>query len=400
MLPFGKFKCNPGYNMSIQTDYFPLGIAKGEAFCNRVSERKQLVNNIHKNKHSIVISTRRYGKSSLVLYSLEESNIYYERVDLFVAVSIKTIQDQIMRGVKNLINQVSTAPEQAIGFIKNYIQGLKSKWIVGTDGINIELIPEENGEPGIIIMEALQMLENFLNKKKKKAIFFIDEFQEVGVLANNSGIEGAIRQVAQESENLCFIFSGSNRHILASMFDDKSSPLYMLCDRVIIDRISENDYIAYLNKIAIRTWKKNLEEPVISEIFRLTERHSYYMNVLCDKIWSHCTDTMHTIHTMPTVGIVQSKWHDYVLQEESKVAKELSSLNISQKKIMITIAQGVVFNLTSKDILRKFNLTSAAIIKSIRLLEEKDYLKKNKNGEYFIVDPLIKSSLQLFYPKL
>lgn len=125
---------------------------------------------------------------------------------------------------------------------------MKSKWIVGTDGVNIELIPEKGSDPANVIMESLQMLENILKKKGKKAVFFIDEFQEIGVLANSSGIEGAIRHVAQESENLCFVFSGSNRHILANMFDDRSSPLYMLCDRISIDRISVIEHVA--NKLS------------------------------------------------------------------------------------------------------------------------------------------------------
>lgn len=375
-------------------NYFPLGIAKGEAFCNRIAERKQLISNTQRNKHTIVISPRRYGKSSLVLCSLEEIKFPYERVDLFVAVSVKTIEDQILKGVKNLIGKVSTVPEQAVGFIKNYIKSLKSKWIVGTDGVNIELIPEKGSDPANTIMELLQMLENVLSKKGKKAVFFIDEFQEIGVLANSTGIEGAIRHVAQESENLRFIFSGSNRHVLANMFDDRSSPLYMLCDRITIDRIGEQDYIAYLNKVAKKTWKKYLDQAVIAEIFKLTERHPYYMNVLCDKLWIYCADNL------PTVENVENAWKDYVLQEESKIAKDLSSLNTSQKKILIAVAQGISKDLTSKETLQKFNLTSAAVVKSLKLLEEQDYLNRNKKGEYFLVDPLIKASLIIFYPNV
>lgn len=373
-------------------NYFPLGIAKGEAFCNRISERKQLINNIERNKHTLVISPRRYGKSSLVLYCLEETAFSYERVDLFVAVSAKTIEEQILNGVRNLINKISTAPEQAVGFITNYIKHLKSKWIVGTDGINIELIPEKDSNPASVIMESLQMLENLLNKKSKKAVFFIDEFQEIGVLANTTGIAGAIRHVAQESENIRFIFSGSNRHILATMFDDRSSPLYMLCDRINIDRISERDYTEYLNKVARKTWGKELELTVIEEIFKLTERHPYYMNVLCDKLWVYYSEHI------PTTKTVEDVWQDYVLQEESKIAKELGSLNTSQKKILIAVSKGVCNDLTSKETLNKFNLTSAAVIKSLKLLEEQDYLGRHKKGDYFIVDPLIKSSLVLFYP--
>lgn len=375
-------------------NYFPLGIAKGEAFCNRVHERKQLISNTEKNKHTIVISPRRFGKSSLVLSSLEETNLPYERVDLFVAVNVKTVEEQILKGVKNLLTRISSVPEQAVGFIKNYIKSLKSKWIVGTDGVNIELIPEKGSDSASVIMESLQMLENVLSKKNKKAVFFIDEFQEIGVLAHASGIEGAIRHVAQESENLRFIFSGSNRHILANMFDDRSSPLYMLCDRITINRIHEQDYIAYLNKIAQKTWKKNLNSIAIDEIFKLTERHPYYMNVLCDKVWTYSGKKL------PTIEVINIVWEEYILQEESKIAKDLSSLNTSQKKILIAISQGISKDLTSKDILRKFNLTSAAIIKSLKLLEEQDYVGRYKNGEYFIIDPLIKASLIKFYPNM
>lgn len=373
-------------------NYFPLGIAKGDAFCNRVLERKQLIYNIHKGQHTIIISPRRYGKSSLVLRSLEEASLHYERVDFFVAVNAKTIEDQILKGVKNLITKVSSIPEQAVSFIKNYIRNLKSKWVVGTDGINIELIPGKENDSVSVIMESLQMLENILQKKSVKAVFFIDEFQEIGILANSRGIEGAIRHVAQESENLRFIFSGSNRHILANMFDDRSRPLYMICDRIIIDRIDENDYAAYLNKVAKKSWKKQLNKPVIDEIFRITERHPYYMNVVCDKLW-RCSG-----NKLPTAEMVSSVWKDYVLQEESKIAKDLGSLNISQKKILIAIAQGTSKELTGKITLHKFDLTGAAVIKSLKLLEEQDYINKNKKGEYFIVDPLIKSSLMLYYP--
>lgn len=373
-------------------NYFPLGIAKGAAFCNRVIERKHLIGNLKKGQHTIVISPRRYGKSSLVLFSLGESKLIYERVDLFVAVDAKTIEEQILKGVKNLLNKINSVPEQIVGVIKNYIKNLKSKWIVGTDGVNIELIPVNESDSVSVITESLQMLENVLRKKELIAVFFIDEFQEIGVLANSKGIEGAIRHVAQESENLRFIFSGSNRHILASMFDDRTRPLYSLCDRITVDRISEEDYIKYLNMVAKKSWNKHLDKNTLDEIFLLTERHPYYMNVLCDKVWSYRENIV------PTKTIVAQAWQDYILQEESKIAKELGSLNTSQKQLLISISRGVTKDLTSKLNLHELNLSSSGVIKSLKLLEEQDYLNRNIKGEYFIVDPLIKASLILFYP--
>lgn len=377
-----------------KANYFPLGVAKEEAFCNRVVEREQLINNIEQGKHTLIISPRRYGKSSLVLYCLDEFKLHYDRVDLFVAINAKTIEEQILKGVKNLIAKVSSVPEQAVGFIKQYLKNLKSKWVIGTDGVNIELIPEKESDPANTILEALQMLETVLKKKKVKAVFFIDEFQEIGVLANSSGIEGAIRHVAQECEYLHFIFSGSNRHILANMFDDRSSPLYMLCDRIVLNRISEQDYITHLGRIIDKTTKKPLQEAVISEIFKLTERHPYYMNALCDKLKiGYTADVL-------IAEEVKERWDDYVLQEESRTARDLSPLNILQKKILIAVSQGAFAELTGKAALHKFGVTSAAVVKSLSLLEEQDYINKNKQGEYSVVDPLIKASLRVFYPAI
>lgn len=89
--------------------------------------------------------------------------------------------------------------------------------------------------------------------------------------------------------------------------------------------------------------------------------------------------------------------HYYILQEKSKIAKELGSLNMSQKKLLIAISQGITKGLTGASELQKLNFSSGAVIKSLRLLEEQDYINRDKSGGYFLVDPLIKASLMLFY---
>ena len=98
------------------------------------------------------------------------------------------------------------------------------------------------------ILDALNALEHILVKKKQKAVLFIDEFQEIVKLPIGKAVEGAIRHFAQESKYLSLIFSGSNRHILLSMFVDRSRPLYQLCDRINLGRIDSKYYKEYLNK--------------------------------------------------------------------------------------------------------------------------------------------------------
>lgn len=371
--------------------YFPLGIAKESAFCNRETERAQIAQNISNCRHTIITSPRRYGKSSLVLYTLEEIRLPYERIDLFVAIDSKTVEGQILHGVQRLINKVSSPQQQTIDIIKRYFRQLKLKWVIGSSGVNIELIPGKENDAINTIKESLQILEHLLSKKKQKAVLFIDEFQEIGILTNNKGIEGAIRYIAQESEFLTFVFSGSNRHILSHMFDDRASPLYMLCERIILNRIENPHYVKYIQAISRLTWGKEIEKAAVMEILSLTECHSYYVNALCHRIWAqHCNNP-------PLVQDIKNNWNEYVLQEESRIAQELVTLNASQKKLLVAISRGVTGELSGKSMLATLNLSSATVFKALQSLEAKDYVYKNKEGQYQILDPLIKASLQVFY---
>lgn len=375
----------------IGVEYFPLGIATGKAFCNRILEKEQLINNFIGGQHTIIISPRRYGKSSLALKAIKDSGLVYEKVDLFVAVDAKIVEKKIILGVKELISKVTSGPGQAIELLKSYFKKLRSRWIIGTDGINVELTPDKESDPATNILEALQALETLLVKKKKKAIFFIDEFQEIGVLDDSKGMEGAIRAVAQESKNLIFIFSGSNRHILSEMVDDRSRPLYMLCDRINLRRISKQHYIKYINRVARLTWNEVLKEQELEYILVVTECHPYYVNALCNKIW------MKYLNKLPTLSNIKKVWQDYILQEESKTAKELSELSELQKKLLILIAKGEINISISRPTLIQLAVSRQAVSKAIKVLCEKDYLTKDSDGKYNIVDPLLKASLQFFY---
>ena len=71
-------------------------------------------------------------------------------------------------------------------------------------------------------------------------VFFIDEFQELINIDDSKPIESAIRQVAQSTKYLTFIFAGSNRKLINFVFEDSSRPLYLLCEEVLLERIQPN----------------------------------------------------------------------------------------------------------------------------------------------------------------
>jgi len=371
--------------------YFPRGIATDGAFCNREDERKRLACNIRAGQHTLIMSPRRYGKTSLVRYVMKELNIPFGESDFFIAVDAKRIEQSIINGVKMVFNNINTSLEETLRAIRLYFKKHSSTWTIGTQGMSIALIPVSGSDPASNIMEALLALESLLAQKKTRAVLFLDEVQEIGEVAEGKGIEGAIRHVAQQSRYLSIIFSGSSRHLLGQMFFDKTRPLYKLCDKIILERISEADYIKHINKLARRRWGHSAITAVaVSTILSLTECHPYYVNNLCLRLWGS------GLIKAPTAENVNECWHTFVKEEQLETARELSSLGIGQRKILIEIASGRRKGFTGKQALTTLNMGSSSVIEALKVLEQKDYIEC-RHQTYTIVDPLIKTALNLYF---
>ena len=371
-------------------NFFPRGIAKGEAFCNRVIERKRLAQNIQSGQHTLLMSPRRYGKTSLVRYIINEIGIPYGEADLFVAIDAKRIEQRIMSGIKMIFNHSSNSLEQTIQIIRNYFKSTNSKWTIGTQGVNLALIPSQDTDSATNIMDALLALEDYLKQKQTRAVLFLDEVQEIGEISEGKGIEGAIRHVAQESEYLSIVFSGSSRHLLSKMFYDKSRPLYKLCDRITLDHISAKDYELHLNKLSKIRWKNTLNQSALEKLLLLTERHPFYINNLCLRLWQ--SDLINP----PTSDEIKNYWHEYLLEERLETARELSNLSTGQRKILMALASGHSKVFTGKKIQTLVDMTGPSILEALKVLEQKDYIE-NQANVYQIIDPLIKASLNLYF---
>jgi len=367
--------------------YFPRGIAAAEAFCNRVLERKRLAHNIETGQHTLLISPRRYGKTSLVNYVMQELHYPVGDADLFVAVDANHVEQKILASIKTIMKAVCSSTEQLLSLLRNYFSALETQWTIGTQGVNLVLQPNSSdGNVSTHIMNALLALEHLLQKKNKRAIIFLDEMQEIGSIEGGKSIEGAIRHVAQQSKQLSFVFSGSNRHLLQTMFFDKSRPLYKLCDKIKLERIHATDYVSHLKELAMKRWDCSLSEEALNAILSLTERHPYYVNSLCLRLWES------DLSSPPTPKNIESMWLTFAAEEQLGIQQEFSKLNNSQQKVLIAIATGYNRRLTGKEFLQHINLSSSSVTAAIKHLKEQDYIQL-LDDEYYLIDPLMTTVL-------
>lgn len=363
-------------------DYFPLGKAHGKAFCNRTIETDWLVNNIQACKHSLIIAPRRFGKSSLAEKAIELSEFPVVCLNFNTCSDEKDVDHLIRQGISNLIGKAIGPIEKSIAVIKTYAKHLTPKINVGTTHAQIELTANQQSSPATNVQDTLVLMEKLLESRKRRAILLLDEFQTVGIIAKGGGVEAAIRNMAQDMQYLAIIFSGSNRSLLRTMFDDENRPLYKICRKLHLDRISEDHYKKHLNIAAKLAWGELLQEKTFRAIMVLSDRHPYYVNYLCDILWSHCKK-------LPLEIDVSRAWAQLLDEEYSDANAELASLSLGQRRVLKFLSNHKSEGLMSATTITAIGMPMSSISTVLSVLVEKDVLEKDEKA-YRIINPVLR----------
>ena len=364
-------------------DYFPQSLAAGEAFCNRKEEQVRIKYNLEESRPTLLVSPRRYGKTSLALQTIKKVDLHYAQFDFLSAVSVQNIENIILKGVGQLLNRVEKGHRKALKLATDLFSGLSIKLSSDSIGLSIE-INKKTTDPATSILNILERVEKLSERYDEKIVLLFDEFQRIYQICNDHSIESVIRQVAQATKRLSFVFSGSNRHLLNQIFNDRNRPFYKLCDRITLERIEAEDYSKYITDVAIKTGRI-LEEGVIDRIMGRTERHPYYVNLLCSRLWRK---------KKINNNLVDSAWRDYTFEERSQVANELDLLSNSQRKLLAALARSGGTNAPrGQEFQSQSEMPGATIAQSLSFLEKNDFVYIDTNHYYQVLDPVIKRVL-------
>jgi len=369
----------------MQAISFTTKVATPETFCNREKEKLQLSNNIQKGQHTVVVAPRRYGKTSLICHVLEKEKLPCAIIDFFCVVYADDVCQKIAKAISTLIQQITPFSEKAIKLLSQYFKNVSFSFKAGQLELNIDLQKAKQNLPQEL-EELLQSLELFAKKHKQAVVLFFDEFQDILKVDETNKLQASIRAAAQHAKYVTYIFSGSSRTMLNAIFDDKKQPLYMLCQKMQLERIKPEHFAKHIQAAAKKHWKKLLPETIIEKILTLTETHSYYVNLLCDKLWN--------LKTIPEEKDIEFAWQECLNENLGKIAADLTPLTTNRLKVLSTIAlQDAVMEPNSKTFLDLVKLPLSSVQKAMQYLLDHDYIFKSAKGLQ-VVDPLIKKFIQ------
>ncbi len=357
----------------------------GDSFINRIEERKNLISRVRSNKHTVLIGPRRYGKTSLVMKVAQEMKIPYCAMDLLAAYDAEYVRDQIVDKVSKLALELLPRMHKAKEKVMRIFKKMKPEITLSALGQRLSL--NLSGSPLQDITELLLRLDETAQQFKKKVVIFIDEFQQISQLKNYHSLEAAIRHAVERSQNVTYIFSGSNRQLLKQMFGSQGRPLYRLCQTITLERMSKEVYREYLQKLSQKHWKKKLPEEVLEKIFLHTELHPYYMNVICQLLWEQ--------PKIPTVEGVDLVWHQHVKAQRQVISHDILNLSPNQRKILTTLARLPIKEIQASEFTSSVKISASSAQQSLDVLIGKDLVYRAEDGLFRVLDPAMRYYLDI-----
>ena len=357
----------------------------GESFCNREKEMSELFKYIKGSQNVLLFSHRRYGKSSLirqVFNDIQGNNldIGTMHVELYGTLSEK---DFISRTFQSL-NQLESNLNRLLKSISTTLKNVKLSLSIDPATGAASVSPSFGAVNEKIFLEELM---NILLKysQKRKLVVAYDEFQEVANYSEE-GFEKRLRSFIQQHSNICYIFSGSQRHLITEMFNATNRAFYKLAESFPLGKIETKHYIPWAQKL-FRKKNVHLDAAFIEEIVSRFENHPMYIQNVLFHLWDEPGKKGFFSETIDKIenSIIERRNLEHTVLWET--------LSINQKKTLKLILLNDGSNLFNADALKSVNLKTGSLVsKTLSSLINKEIIVKN--GKYMIQDVVFKKWLQ------
>ncbi len=356
-------------------------IAVADDFTNRTAELEQLKRNFTAGINTILISPRRWGKSSLVKKaSMEVTSQYPDikvcRLDIF---NVRSEEEFYLTLANAVINATSSGWEEVLKSAKEFLSRLVPRIELSPDmqssvsfGVNLEELKKEPDE-------ILNLAENIAIKKNLRIIVCVDEFQSISRFPHSEDFQKKLRSVWQHHQSVSYCLYGSKRHMLLDIFTNYSMPFYKFGDLMFLQKIDSSHWIPFIKHRFNDTGKEISDEEALL-ITELTDCHSYYVQQLAQQVWFR-TDRICSEEIVKTA-------HQALVDQLSMLFADITDrLNTLELNLIKAIIAGEK-QLSSKETMQKYNLgTSAGVVRQKKILFEKEIIDEI-NGEIVFIDPL------------
>jgi len=349
---------------------FPIvGYVSPVYFCNRHKETERLISAINNQRNVTLLSLRRMGKTGLIHHLFNKLNVdkntSFFYIDIFPTSNLNDFINKLGETILNKISSQSSAIQKFLKLFSNLRPSITYEALTGKPVVEFKIASDKIG------IKSVEQLFEYIRNYNKKIIIAIDEFQQI-LEYPEKNIEASLRSQIQQLNNINFIFSGSNKHMLLSMFSDHGRPFYQSTETLFLDRIPITEYADFI-QMKFEDGNKIISREIILNGIEWSDTHTFYVQYLFNKLYS-------TNNKIISLKLLNSIKQEILVEEEVNYYNYRTLLTFHQFRLLIAIAKENGINQpTSKDFLSKHNLsTTSSTQRSLQALIDKEMIYEEK----------------------
>ena len=267
--------------MKPSNPFIITGYISPKYFCDREAETKKIIEAIRNNRNLTLYSLRRIGKTGLMQHVFYKLNKEYELfyIDIHSTSNLAEFINVLGDSLIGKLDPISSKFMKKVGEIFSSLKPSIS-FDTLTGNTTVQLSIESQAEA----KQSLNRIFEYIESSGKKVVLAIDEFQQIASYPEKN-IEELFRSYIQRTKNISYLFAGSSKHLITSMFTDKKRPFYQSTELMHLEKINGKKYSKFIFKNFAESGK-NISHDDIEYILRWTKKHTFFVQYVCNKLFS------------------------------------------------------------------------------------------------------------------
>lgn len=339
-------------------------VVAGEYFTDRTKEVKEIEHAMMSPNHLVLISPRRFGKSSLVKKAVEQIGRPALFVNMQQITGVENLASTLLKGIFRLF------PWEKLKHLMTHFRIIPTiSTNPLTDSIDLSFPVSTNATT---VLEDVMQLIDKIGASKGRLIVVFDEFQEIIELRD--GIDKELRAMMQIQENVNYIFLGSQESMMTDIFERKKSPFYHFGKLMHLSKIPYSDFLEY---IAGRLNPADGESArsMADKILSFTGCHPYYTQQLSSEVWEIA------MYESDGQDIVSHAIEKIVTTHDYDYERLWLNFNITDRKTLQSICLDTISDMKRK-------IPSSTFASSIQRLTKRGYVIRT--DKYELEDPFFR----------
>jgi uncharacterized protein len=359
------------------------------SFTNREAEVDKLRRNLVNGINTMIISPRRWGKSSLVEKVINDINKKEKKtktviIDLF---SVGNEQEFLETLAREVIKASSSKWQEWMTSGKDFFKKLLPKLSLGIDPATDFSLSFDWKELKKNSDEVLNLPETICQKKGIKMIVCLDEFQNLSSFSDYLNFEKKMRAAWQRQKSVTYCLFGSKRHMMTDIFNNPSKPFYRFGDIILLQKIETGKWVTFICE-SFAASGKQIDEAEAEKIPLLMKNHSWYVQQMAHYTWN-------LTNKKAGPAEIETALKELINANSPLYQKEIETISATQLNLLKAVAKSET-RFTSAAVMQNHQLgTPRNVSKNKTLLINNDLIHE-VNGLYEFVDP----AFELWFKKL